>query len=531
MSGFGERFRRAGYKTPKPLLVVEEKPIIAHIVDLFPGDHDFVFICNNEHLADKSLGLVPLLNSLAKSTNIVAIAPHKLGPIYAILQGRAELDLTQPTVVNYADFSCRWDFNHFVQDIENRSLVGSVPAYRGFHPHSAGSTNYAYIQETNKILEKIQEKRPFTKNKVEEFASSGTYYFKSAKLMLDLFEEQVAKNLSVGGEFYVSTSMGLMRDRGLRVGVYELDHFMQWGTPEDLEDYKGNSKLFRQLAQTSPASLSIRGTGPSLILASGAGSRFSGSYTIPKPLLKVSGKPMVSMVATGCAPDSFLAVSVSDDLTYSGMVAAGFKKVHQLPRVSSGQAKSAKSLVDKFRDDLESHFTIFPCDLVSAGDTGELSKLVGHDGNFLVVWVRPPTRFCRDNPEQFGWIWQSDNGISTAIKRAPHSGGARVMTGTFTFSSVRVFDLLTEALDQEDHTVAGEYYLDSFVELATKVGVDVFIFEPPLNISLGTPHEYRTFGYWQSCFADWENHPYSLRNDPFVNTRNDTGSGKGADQK
>ena len=36
MSGFGERFRNAGYTTPKPLITIEGKPIIEHVVDMFP---------------------------------------------------------------------------------------------------------------------------------------------------------------------------------------------------------------------------------------------------------------------------------------------------------------------------------------------------------------------------------------------------------------------------------------------------------------------------------------------------------------
>lgn len=46
MSGFGERFRRAGYDVPKPLIEIDGMPIIAHVIDMFPGEHDFIFICN-----------------------------------------------------------------------------------------------------------------------------------------------------------------------------------------------------------------------------------------------------------------------------------------------------------------------------------------------------------------------------------------------------------------------------------------------------------------------------------------------------
>ena len=41
MSGYGERFKKAGYKLPKPLIVVDGKPVIAHIVDLYPGEKNF----------------------------------------------------------------------------------------------------------------------------------------------------------------------------------------------------------------------------------------------------------------------------------------------------------------------------------------------------------------------------------------------------------------------------------------------------------------------------------------------------------
>ena len=50
MSGYGERFRLAGYLMLKPLIEIEGKPIIAHVIDMFPGEDDFIFICNNDHL-------------------------------------------------------------------------------------------------------------------------------------------------------------------------------------------------------------------------------------------------------------------------------------------------------------------------------------------------------------------------------------------------------------------------------------------------------------------------------------------------
>ncbi|HEF4780139.1 TPA: hypothetical protein SAP43_005212 [Burkholderia multivorans] len=86
MSGFGERFRRAGYRVPKPLIEVEGKPIIAHVIDLFPGERDFIFICNQDHLDHPEYRMESILQTYCPTGRAIGIAPHKLGPIHAVRQ-------------------------------------------------------------------------------------------------------------------------------------------------------------------------------------------------------------------------------------------------------------------------------------------------------------------------------------------------------------------------------------------------------------------------------------------------------------
>ena len=58
------------------------------------------------------------------------------------------------------------------------------------------------------------------------------------------------------------------------------------------------------------------------------------------------------------------------------------------------------------------------------------------------------------------------------------------------------------------------------VEIAMGLGIPVNIFIPSLTLSIGTPHEFETFRYWQSCFDEWQSHPYSLEEDIFVKIAN-----------
>ena len=115
MSGFGERFRSAGYTVPKPLIEIDGKAIIAHVIDMFPGEQDFIFICNQDHLAEPDYHMAEIIKKYCPTGRIVGIPPHKLGPIHAVRQVGHMLDPTQPVLVNYCDFTCYWSWRHFKQ--------------------------------------------------------------------------------------------------------------------------------------------------------------------------------------------------------------------------------------------------------------------------------------------------------------------------------------------------------------------------------------------------------------------------------
>lgn len=181
MSGFGERFRRAGYDSPKPLIEVDGRPIIAHVIDMFPGEQDFIFICNEDHLNEAQYKMQLILQAHCPPRKIVGIKAHKLGPVHAVLAVRDELVDDEQVLVNYCDFTCYWDWQHFKRFVNDSQCDGAIPAYKGFHPHSLGTTNYAYMKEQGGWVQDIQEKQPYTDNRLEEFASSGACYFKSGR--------------------------------------------------------------------------------------------------------------------------------------------------------------------------------------------------------------------------------------------------------------------------------------------------------------------------------------------------------------
>ena len=193
MSGIGKRFLSAGYKEPKPLIKVENKTIIQHVCNLFPKERDFIFICNKKHLQETNMKKI--LKKIRPKSKIIGIDQHNLGPVFAVSQIFSLIADNEEIIISYCDYGTKWNYKSFLNTIRNKNADGAIAAYKGFHPHMLGSDNYAFIKEKNNELIKIKEKESFTKNKMEEYASNGTYYFKKGIYIKKYFKQLMEKKI------------------------------------------------------------------------------------------------------------------------------------------------------------------------------------------------------------------------------------------------------------------------------------------------------------------------------------------------
>jgi NDP-sugar pyrophosphorylase family protein len=519
MSGFGERFRRAGYSLPKPLIPVDGKPIIAHVIDMFPDETDFIFICNKDHLAVPEYEMSKTLRQYCPTGKIVPIDAHKLGPVNAVLQAREHINQDSPVIVNYCDFTQYWDYEDFKSFTQQTRCDGALPCYRGFHPHSLGSTFYAYVRHDDFWMTDIQEKQPYTDDPTDEYASSGTYYFASGALCLEALDAQMSQELTKGGEYYVSLAYKPLLAEKKKIAIYDIQHFMQWGTPADLEDYLNWSAVFRRLlnAQTTRA----RQSGYVLLPMAGLGSRFAKEgYTLPKPLIHVSGRPMVLQAVNDLpVPSSYIFVTRADLMDLDVIcekLRTSFLDMSTVVLNGPTEGQAITCLMGLEDVDLSLQLTIGACDNGMLYDAGALEGLMRDSDIDLIVWIvrGHPDGIAR--PEMFGWVGVDDAGNINALSVKSPLNDPRtdpMIVGTFSFKQASQFKALTKSLIAKNSRINGEFYVDSLIAEAMEAGLKCKIFEIDAYIGWGTPNDIKIFEYWQSCFHKWASHPYALEKD------------------
>jgi len=518
MSGAGNRFVQAGYKEPKPLILVDGRPIIEHVVGLFPGETKFTFVCNRDHLQNTNLESV--LKRIAPQGNIVSIDPHKKGPVFAVSQMFNLIDNDEEVIVNYCDFACAWDYADFLKTIREADADGSIAAYRGFHPHMLGKTNYAFIKETDQWMEAIKEKEPFTDDRMNEYASSGTYYFKRGGLVKKYFQQLMEADIHLNGEYYISLVYNLLRQDRLKTYIYEIQHMLQWGEPHDLREYQKWSDYFTEMVKPPERSFLGRRS-MTLMPMAGAGKRFlDAGYTAPKPLIEVNGSPMFFQAGQYLPhSEKQIFVCLAEHLEKYPVENTIKKyypeaKIVALNQLSRGQACSCEIGLED--EDLDAPLMIASCDNGMLWPKKELDELLEQRDVDVIVWSFRGSASAV-NPQMYGWI-KADashnvSGVSVKVPISAEPVKDHAVTGAFYFRRARYFIEALQSLYQKNITVNGEFYVDSCIDECVKLKKKVKVLETTHYIGWGTPNDLKTYEYWQRFFDQCAWHPYEKKLD------------------
>lgn len=514
MSGLGQRFINAGYKNPKPLIKVDNKHMIEHVVDLFPGEENISFICNENHL--KETNMREILESITKNCKIFSIPQQKYGPVYAVKQIFEHINDHEEVIISYCDYGTYWNYKEFLNDTRKRNADGAIACYKGFHPHMLGKDNYAFLKETKKYsrwMTQIQEKKPFTDNRMNEYASNGTYYFKTGSIMKQYFKELLDLKIRINNEYYVSMVYNLLVRDNLRVSIYEIEHMLQWGTPYDLEIYQKWSNYFSNILKQQNKFIDELNTTTILPLA-GKGSRFSKkNYKLPKPLLEINNEPMV-IQAIKCLPQSsnniFICLQDHDDnYNLKNKIHKFYpkSKVYTINKTTEGQACTTEIGILKNNINLDKPILISACDNGVYYDINKYKSLVDDENNDIIVWSFRNEPTSRNNPNMYAWIETNDDdtiknvSCKKFIENVHDIRNSHVIIGTMFFRKAKYFIDGLYKNYKENIRTNNEFYVDDVLNQNIKEGLKIKVFEVENYICWGTPDDYETFLYWQRYFS------------------------------
>lgn len=233
MAGEGNRFKKNGYTTPKPIISVENacvknKTLIEHSIETLGFGDNFIFITKSfEKETDNDI-LTKIFYNIKKPFIEVRNNQKHFGAAHSALLAEEFIDPEKELIVTNCDQFLSWNPDDFIDFVRKEDADGAVLLYK-----SEDIKNSFALIENNKII-KITEKNPISSNALVgvHYWKKAKYFFNSAKMLFEDFKKGEIK------ECYVSLTYNYMIANNKKIVSYFTDGYFSLGTPEDLEKFK-----------------------------------------------------------------------------------------------------------------------------------------------------------------------------------------------------------------------------------------------------------------------------------------------------
>ena len=215
-AGFGTRLRPQTWSKPKPLVSVAGKPMLAHVMDRLlpynPSQVTFVTGFLGDQLEAWAKAELPVPSSFVEQ-------PEMLGQCDAIIRARDLIPDDHDALILFPDAIFEADFSPLATLDADAAMFTKTVA----DPSALGIA----IVEDDRIVRLVEK----PKEPVSNLAVIGIYYVRRMGDLYAAIEEQIRRDISIKGEYYIADAFQLMIDAGKRVVSLPVTEWEDCGNP------------------------------------------------------------------------------------------------------------------------------------------------------------------------------------------------------------------------------------------------------------------------------------------------------------
>jgi bifunctional N-acetylglucosamine-1-phosphate-uridyltransferase/glucosamine-1-phosphate-acetyltransferase GlmU-like protein len=249
MAGLGSRFASAGYKVPKPLIPVAGLPMVVRAVRDLPPPERVVCLVHPDHVRDYHIDQT--LRDYLPQAQVLPTPGLTRGQACTVRLAATAIDLAQPVLVAACDATHLYDRQQFERLCSDPSIESIIWTYRR-QPHVLVSPqSYGWVRTAGDGIDvcEVSCKQPISDQPLKDHVISGFFWFRTAGGLFAAIDRLVEEDRQVRGEYYLDVVPNVQIAAGRRVVVFEVEQYIGWGTPDDLETFQRWERYFHTLGE------------------------------------------------------------------------------------------------------------------------------------------------------------------------------------------------------------------------------------------------------------------------------------------
>ena len=227
MAGMGKRFKDAGYIFPKPLIEINNFPMINWVVNSLNIKANYIFIVQKNHL--EKYNLKSALNFIVKNPKIIPLNQITEGAACTTLLAKKYINNNKPLLLANSDQYIEWNSSQTMYNFISKKVDGAILTFKSNHP----KWSYAKTEKKSDKVIEVAEKKVISEN-----ATVGIYYWRKGSDYIKYAKSMIKKNIRVNKEFYVCPVYNEALLDKKNIIIHNIRKMWGLGTPDDLENFK-----------------------------------------------------------------------------------------------------------------------------------------------------------------------------------------------------------------------------------------------------------------------------------------------------
>ncbi len=256
MAGEGRRFKEIGYVQNKAILPMiyrktgEKCPMVVCSVKDLPGiemnGENIAFIMRDFHFEQ---GVDVQIRRWYRRASFFSVKELTEGQACTCLLAEEFIAPDDELLIAACDNGIEYDRDKFEQLRKETDVI--VFTYRNDprvedNPDAFG---WVCVGESNEIIS-VSVKKHISNTPQNDHAIVATFWFREGKIFTRAAEKMIEENDRVNNEFYVDEIIKHVKELGYRAHVFEVQKFLNYGSPEDYENYWKMIRHFKEFVDS-----------------------------------------------------------------------------------------------------------------------------------------------------------------------------------------------------------------------------------------------------------------------------------------